>query len=142
MTINIASIPLGDFLEVETRTICTVENISLQIAGQPATPFNGLYFCNPNDTLVITAEIHEDGVLRSDLTLPFTIKMPMVRHANGKPTDDEIYLNVNLEAGLMSTTGVIPRSGDWKILTARNNEALKVIGATWKLLTPDVTFIA
>lgn len=126
----------------ETRTVLTVENISLQIAGQPATALNGMHFCNPGDALSINAELHQDGVIRPDLTLPFAIKMPLVRHANGQPTDDEIYLNVTLTSGIMSTSGTIPRSGDWKILTSRNNEALKVIGADWKLVTPDVTFIA
>ncbi|GAB2927399.1 hypothetical protein [Rheinheimera gaetbuli] len=135
-------ISFADRTTSDVRTICTVENIGLQLAGQPATAFNGIYFCNPEDTLSISAEIHQDGVIRSDLSLPFTIKMPIVRHANGQPTDDEIYLNVTLANGVMTTTGSIPRSGDWKILTSRNNDALNVIGANWKLDTPDVTFIA
>lgn len=126
----------------DPRAQLTVENITIQIANQPAQPFNGIYFCNPNDPLSITAELHQDGALRADLTIPFAIKMPLVRHANGQPTDDEIYLNVTLNNGVMTTSGAIPRSGDWKILTSRNNEALKVIGADWKLDTPDVTFIA
>lgn len=129
-------------LDNDNRVVCTVENINIKLADQPAQPFNGIYFCNPNDPISITAELHQDGVIRSDLSIPFAIKMPLGRHANGKPTDDEIYLNVTLTNGVMSTSGTIPRSGDWKILTSRNNEALKVIGADWKLNTPDVTFIA
>ena len=129
-------------LYLDERRIFAVENIEISIASALAVPFEGMYYCNPGDEINITAELHADGDIVAGLTIPAIIKMPIVRHANGKPTDDEMYLNVILNNGVMTTTGNIPRSGDWKILTSRINNALLEIKADWKLDTPDVTFIA
>ena len=125
----------------ESLTEYTVVNPSIFKGGDAITPFNGLYFGEVGEQIQITAELHDEKGL-VDISIPIPIKMPLVRHANGKPTDDEAYFNAALNAGVITITGTLQRSGDWKVLTERNNQALRVIGASFQLSAPDVTLIA
>lgn len=118
-----------------------VKNSLIQLNDVAITPFNGLYFAEVGAPIQITAELHDENGL-VDISIPIPIKMPLVRHANGKPTDDEAYFNAVLTAGVITITGTLQRSGDWKVLTERNNQALRVIGADFQLSAPDVTLIA
>ena len=118
-----------------------VKNSVIQMESIAITPFNGLYFAEVGAPIQITAELHNNNGL-VDISIPIPIKMPLVRHANGKPTDDEAYFNAALNAGVITITGTLQRSGDWKVLTERNNQALRVIGADFQLSAPDVTLIA
>jgi hypothetical protein len=122
----------------DTRTVKTLTNESVKVNGEPVQKFAGNYYANSGDTIELSADI-VDG---ADISAPVTLKMPLVRHANGQPTNDEIYLNVTLVDGVMTASGKIERSGDWKILIERINEALQRIGADWKLQHDDVTFLA
>jgi hypothetical protein len=122
----------------DTRTVKTLANESVKVNGESVQKFAGNYYANSGDTIELSADI-VDG---ADISVPVTLKMPLVRHANGQPTNDEIYLNVTLQSGVMTASGKIERSGDWKILIERINEALQRIGADWKLQHDDVTFLA
>lgn len=126
----------------DSRLIYTLQNESVTINGQPATPFAGSYYCEPNDTIQLSGEIVDNGVIVDSITIPVTLKMPVIRHANGQPTQEEIYLNVTLQNGVLTASGAIPWSGDWKIIIERNNEAIQRIGAQWKLQHRDITFLA
>lgn len=128
--------------EPDTRAVYTLQNESVQVNGQPLQPFAGNYYCNSGDTIQLSGEIVDNGVIVTSIDVPVTLKMPLIRHANGQPTQDEIYLNVTLTAGVMTASGTIERSGDWKLIIERNNEALQRIGANWKLQHNDVTFLA
>lgn len=141
------AIPVGATLNTspefaDNRAVYTIENSVISVNGTPASQFAGNYYCNAGDTIGLTGEISDNGAVVSSITVPVTLKMPLIRHANGQPTTDEIYLNVTLQNGIMTATGVIPVSGDWKIIIERNNEALQRIGADWKLQHNDVTFLA
>ena len=125
----------------EAMPLFDVNNSVILMHGNTLAPFNGIYFAEVGAPIQITAELHnENGLV--DISIPIPIKMPLVRHANGKPTDDEAYFNAVLTAGVITITGTLQRSGDWKVLTERNNQALKVIGADFQLSAPDVTLIA
>lgn len=126
----------------DSRAVYTMQNASVIINGQPANPFVGNYYCEPNDVVQISGEIVDNGVIVETISVPVTLKMPLIRHANGRPTQDEIYLNVTLQNGVLTATGTIPWSGDWKIIIERNNEAIQRIGANWKLQHEDITFLA
>lgn len=128
--------------EQDNRAVYTLQNESVQVNGQPLQPFAGNYYCNSGDAIQLSGEIVDNGVIVTSVDVPVTLKMPLIRHANGQPTQDEIYLNVTLTAGVMTASGVIERSGDWKLIIERNNEALQRIGANWKLQHNDVTFLA
>lgn len=129
--------------ETDDRLVYTLSNVSVTKNGEPLTQFAGNYYCEANDTIQLSGSITDaQGNTVTAITVPITVKMPLVRHANAQPTQDEIYLNVTLEDGVMTATGKIERSGDWKILIERVNEALKRIGGEWKIQHPDVTFLA
>lgn len=128
--------------KLDPRAVYTLKNASVIINGQPVAPFVGNYYCEPNDSIQLSGEIVDNGVTVESINIPVTLKMPLIRHANGKPTQDEIYLNVTLQNGVLTASGTIPWSGDWKIIIERNNEAIQRIGANWKLQHADITFLA
>jgi hypothetical protein len=120
----------------------TIADQQITANGQTLSAFAGNYYCQPGDTVQLVGNITDDGDTVTSINVPVTLKMPLVRHANGQPTQDEIYLNVTLLNGVITATGNIERSGDWKILIDRNNEALHRIGAQFKLAAADITFLA
>lgn len=96
--------------------------------GQPLTPFAGNYYCQPGQTVQLQGKIKDtNGDTVTSINVPVAVKMPLVRHANGKPTDIEIYLNVTFQNGVITAIGEIAGSGDWKILMERINAALQRI---------------
>ena len=126
----------------DNRVSYFLKNQQITANGQPVQFFAGNHYCQPGDTIQMQAEIVDDtGNVQTQINVPLTVKVPLVRHANGQPTTDEIYLNVTLLNGIITASGPINSSGDWKSLTHRNNEALARIGATWKLETADITFL-
>lgn len=127
---------------VDNRPVYTITDQVIEVNGNQIQPFAGNFYCQPGDTIQLQGNISNNGQTVTAITVPVTLKMPMVRHANGQPTADEIYLNVSLQSGVLTASGQIPWSGDWKILIDRNNEALKRIGAQWKLFAQDITFLA
>lgn len=126
----------------DDRSVYTLKNESVLINGQSATPFAGNYYCEPEDTIQLSGEIVDNGVIVESISIPVILKMPMIRHANGQPTQEEVYLNVTLQNGVLNASGKIPWSGDWKLIIERNNEAIQRIGADWKLQHSDITFLA
>jgi hypothetical protein len=138
MSIEFFEIVQATKVPEDTRSTRLLENESVKVNGQTVNTFAGNYYCNSGDTIELSGNI-SDG---EDISIPVTLKMPMVRHANGLPTNDEIYLNTTLANGVMTATGKIERSGDWKILIDRVNESLQRIGADWKMDHNDLTFLA
>lgn len=135
---------VGDpaYVQADRRPAYAIQDRQITANGQPVQFFAGNHYCQPGDTIQMQGEIVNDaGELQVQINVPITLKMPLVRHANGQPTTDEIYLNVTLVNGVVTASGKIDRSGDWKILIERNNEALARIGATWKFSAADITFL-
>lgn len=125
--------------EVPTYTIA---DQVIEVNGNQIQPFAGSYYCQPGDSIKLQGNITDEGKTVTAITVPVTLKMPLIRHANSRPTQDEIYLNVTLQNGVLTAIGTIPWSGDWKIIIERNNEAIQRIGANWKLQHADITFLA
>lgn len=127
-------------IEIETYTI---SNQQVTANGKPLELFVGNFYCQPGDTAQLIGNITDsNGNTVTSINLPVTVKLPLVKHVNGQPFADEIYLDVTLINGVITATGKIQSSGDWKILIARCNEALQRIGANWKLQHEDITFLA
>lgn len=139
MYINTNIPSISDAIKIEpSLPHVDLTDVTITINNQSATPFAGNYYCNVGDTITITGTLD----LPEPFTVPVTLKMPLVRHANGQPTQDEIYLNLTITNSVVTSTGTIPWSGDWKVLVERNNKALQAIGAPFKVLATDVTFLA
>lgn len=120
-------------------TIYDIENLAVTTSGTATnTSLSGDYVADIDEAIVISCDL----VGGSAVTYPGAIiKLPIVRHADGKPTDDEIYFNVTVIDGTLTASGTIPRSGDWKLLTVRINNALNRIGAGWNLNADDLGFL-
>lgn len=140
----IVEIPEGAELNpVDSRPVYGISDQQVTADGDPLTLFAGNYYCEPSNVVQLVGNIVDsEGNTVTSISVPVTLKMPLVRYANGQPTTDEIYLNVTLQNGVITATGKIERSGDWKILIERNNEALQRIGAQFRLQAADITFLA
>lgn len=113
------------------------------ISGLSVTPsdvaLSGDYSVDIDTDITISATLVDGSAI--DYT-GYVIKIPIVRHADGKPTDDEIYFDTTITNGVFSATGKLPRSGDWKLLASRVNKALKRINASWKIDADDVGMLS
>lgn len=131
-----------DLAPKDDRVLFTVEDAVINVNGAEATPAFGIFFTDPGAAIEINAVCKDASNNIPNISIPIPLKMPLVRHASGAPTQDEIYLNATINEGLLNITGVIPSSGDWKILVSRINRALNEVNAPFKFHAPDVTFIA
>lgn len=139
------NLPVTDYSgpwPVEDKIVYSIDNPVITINSQPVSPFAGNYYANVGDTVQLTGSIYDGSQTVTTIDIPVTLKMPLVRHANGLPTTDEIYLNTTITNGVLTVSGDIPWSGDWKILIDRVNDALARIGASWKLSHEDITILA
>lgn len=143
---DIYRIPVGkggwqqqEFKEKQTIQSYQIQNLTVTTGGTAADfTLSGDYVADIDENIVISCELIGGG----SVTYPGAIiKLPVVRHANGKPTDDEIYFNASIIDGTLTTSGSIPRSGDWKLLKSRINEALDRINANWHLDADDLGFL-
>lgn len=136
---------------VDNRPAYTISNQQITADGQPAQFFAGNHYFQPGDVVQLQGNITDsEGNTVTSINLPVSLKMPLVRHANGQPTTEEIYLNVTLQNGLITASGKIESSGDWKILMERINAALLRISQEleslgiepFKFAAADITFLA
>lgn len=134
---------LYDGSQYTAPLIFYISNPQITANGQPLQLFAGNYYCQPGDVVQLQGNITDsNGNTVTSINVPVTVKLPMVKHVNGQPFADEIYLDVTLVNGVITATGKIQSSGDWKILINRCNEAIARIGAPWKLASADITFLA
>jgi hypothetical protein len=143
-------------IAVDLRLDVILPNKNVTVAGVEALPYpNGFYYCSPADTLSVSAGLKaQDGTPLLEISYvwpeghplegqPMVLKLPFVRHAAGRATTDEVYLNATIVDGELTIWGKIPDvGGDWKILIDRCNVALKAIGAPFKVVSADITFLA
>lgn len=135
---------LWDGLEFSKPAETPVYRISepqVLVDGAPGTSFAGNYYVDVGRVIQFSGTLRTPDNTTPNITIPVTLKMPLVRHSNGVATQDEIYLNVTLNSGTLNIQGTVDRSGDWKVLIHRVNEALERIGAGWLLEHTDVTFL-
>lgn len=157
MSTTVVQVHQGDVISapVDNRAVFTLQGITLSAGGKQAIPMQpGLYYAEPGDVITLNANIYAGGEHQEQLTFlypeghpdvgqPSILKLPLVRHAAGKPVAEEIYMNATIVGGVLTATGKIPPTGgDWKIIVSRCNDALSVIKAPFKFQTEDVSFIA
>lgn len=111
-----------------------IGNRTLTAAGQPVNVDRPIYYVTETQALVLTADMHVNGVKRND-SLPGIMGLPFV-NANG----GDVYLKTTLVDGTFTITGTLP-SGSWKIIGDRVNRALAEINAPFRLDMPTYSFI-
>ena len=123
---------------VDTRIVYTADN-SVQVNGVSApVSIGGDYMADVGDAVTITATLTGEGVIDyGDAVL----KVPVTRHADNEPTDDEVYFKATIKNNVMVATGSFTRSGDWQLTAERLNSALERIGADWKVADKPLSII-
>jgi hypothetical protein len=120
-------------------TVYPVINLDVKTSGAAATiAYNGDYVANIGETVSIEGDLNGGGSIDYGAAI---IKMPVVRHADGLPTDDEVYFNATIVSGHLTATGAFPRGGDWKIIAGRVNRSVDRAGNGWHLSAGDITFL-
>lgn len=128
----------------------STQNESLTASGQPLQGLNNTYYAAVGSEIQLQADI-VDGqgnvqtqIDQASLGYPPVLKMPVIKFAGGigGTIIDEVYFTVTLAQGVLTATGKLPSSGDWKLLTNRLNQSLLSIGADWKISRNNTTFLA
>jgi hypothetical protein len=133
------SVIISYWNEPNLPTIYEIESLTVTTSGTPAeTALTGDYVSNIDEAIAINCVL----VGGMSVTYPgAVIKLPVVRHSDGRPTDDEIYFSATIIDGVLNATGSIGRSGDWKLLTSRINKSLDRINAGWHINADDIGFL-
>lgn len=128
----------GDIIK-DDRIKYNIQSLTLSVNSNTASKsISGDYVANIGDEVSIFATMQD----AEQINYPGAImKLPIVRYADDKPTDDEIYWNATIENGLMTASGTFPRSGDWKFSVNRINQALQRSGIEWKIQYNDVSIL-
>ena len=118
-------------------------NEQVIIAGQSSPATSLLHYATDIQPVLLQADImgtDNNGPFVVAINLPRSVGLPLVRFANGAPTQEEVYLDTTIVNGHMAASGTLP-SGAWKLLPDRVNRALAEINAPFRLELPVVTFI-
>lgn len=140
-------LPLDEYLPPDSPF--ATANEVLTLGGQPMQGIGNLYYGAVGAEVQLIAEIVDGAgnvqtqIDQTALGYPPVLKMPVVKFVGGATGTavDEVYFNVALSDGVMTATGTIPSSGDWKLQTARLNAAIAAIGADWTVRRDDLTFL-
>lgn len=124
-------------------------NTVVSFDGNPAQGLGNTYYGVQNITMTIVSDIVDsEGNLQTQidqtsLGYPPVLKMPVVKMVGGSSGTavDEIYMTTTLVNGVLTATGEIPSSGDWKLTSLRINESLKAINADWEIESLDVNIL-
>jgi len=124
-------------------------NESLESGGVALTGLGNVYYTDANTQVTISADIVDsDGVVQSQidqtlLGLPPLLKLPVNKYIGGASGQivDEVYFNATLSSGVLTATGIIPSSGDWKLTAERLNKSIQALGQSWQIDRQDITFL-
>lgn len=123
--------------------VYTYGNPKVQVDEQQSPFGAAIHYASESSGLRLSADITGTSNGQSfivPITLPGTVGLPMVRFANGQPTNEEVYLETSISNGHMVAYGTLP-SGAWKLVPDRVNRALAEINAPFRLDLSVVTFI-
>lgn len=138
------SLPTSEGLIFSTKSEAITAN------GQALGGMGNTFYAPVNAEIQLQADIVDAlGNLQTQIDqvefgYPPVLKMPVVKMAGGinGSVVDEVYFTVTLNKGVLTATGSLPASGDWKLLTSRINNSLSSIGADWQVERENTTFLA
>lgn len=128
--------------------VFTTNNESVTINGNPTEGYESVYYGVSGDSANMSFDIVDDqGVLQTQLDgvalgYPPVLALPVLKVVDGSNSNivDEVYFSTTLVAGVITTTGSFPASGNWKLLASRINAALGELGADWTISKNDIAF--
>lgn len=139
----------GDIVIPDTREVFYNVNESIISNDTPLTGLGDVYYANKNTDIIITADVVDnEGELQINidqtlLGFPPLLKLPVNKYIGGESGEvvDEVYFNATLTEGVLTATGKIPSSGDWKLTTERLNKSIEAIGGSFKIDRQNITFL-
>lgn len=129
-----------------TLTPYATSNEQITINGNAAISKQPIYFVANGQSISIVSDIVNDAnevqtqIDSSSLGYPPVLVVPVMKYAN-KQVVDEVYFQVTLVNGVITTSGTLPSAGNWKMKTDRVNESLAAINANWKFSDASANFI-
>jgi len=138
-----------DVVIPDTRTEYYNQNESITSGGEPLQGQSSTYYAPMHSDIVVSSEIVDsEGVVQTQLDqvilgFPPILKLPVNKYIGGREGSvvDEVYFNATLIEGVITATGKIPASGDWKLTTDRLNLSIQAIGGEFKIDRDDITFL-
>jgi hypothetical protein len=123
-------------------TTFNLSNLVITRNGGLAVPQNGnKYYLNPGDSVEVVGDIVNDSdELQIAISAPM-IKLPIIKHADDKPTADELYFSGSITSGVLTVSGTFTQSGNYKALAWRINKALDRLDAGFGVTLNDVDFL-
>lgn len=123
----------------QNTTTYPIINMQITVGGNAAsTTYTGDFDAAINDSIQITGSLQGGSLINYGTAI---LKLPIVRYAGGKVTDDEIYFNATVVDGVINAQGSFPRSGKWSLVTKRVNESIDSAGNGWYLSHKRVNFL-
>ena len=122
---------------------------SLTSEGNPLLGLNDTYYAPLSTDISVSAKIVDSqGTIQTqidqtELGFPSVLKLPVNKYLGGIDGQviDEVYFNATLTEGVLTATGKIPSSGDWKLTTERLNKSIEAIGGSFKIDRQNITFL-
>ena len=139
----------GDIVIPDTREVFYNANESMTNNGEPLPGSGDVYYAAKNAEIVISAEVvNGDGDIQTQidqtaLAFPPLLKLPVNKYIGGIEGHiaDEVYFNATLIEGVLTATGQIPTSGDWKLTTERLNKSIEALNGNFKIDRKNITFL-
>lgn len=139
----------GDVTPLDTREVFYNANESISSGGEALLGVGDVYYANKNTDITISAEVvNGDGDIQTQidqtaLAFPPVLKLPVNKYIGGIEGDiaDEVYFNATLVEGVLTATGQIPTSGDWKLTTDRLNKSIEALNGAFKIDRKNITFL-
>ena len=129
----------GTFTPVVVITY-DIDITNIEQGGKTLKPIKPSMFYVDTGVVDLAADCLFKGHINTSLELPLS-KTPIVRFADGFPTNDEFYGMLEIKSGKLTGSINIPKSGDWRIQSNRINNALKVFGIEWEVDFEDIHLI-
>lgn len=130
--------PKGTVIKIPVAEYEILNLSVLANSSQAATTFTGAYTSNVGDSIEFTGTLQDGSSINYGTEI---LKLPVIRYAGDKRTDDEIYFNATIQNGVLSASGSFPRGGKWVFKTERINESIDSAGNGWYLKSEDITFL-
>ena len=139
----------GDIVIPDTREVFYNANESMTSGGEALAGLGDVYYAAKNTEITISAEVvNGDGDIQTQidqtaLAFPPILKLPVNKYIGGESGQvvDEVYFNATLVEGILTATGQMPTSGDWKLTTDRLNKSIGALNGDFKIDRKNITFL-
>lgn len=123
----------------DNTTYYNVTDVTVTVDSASATKtYTGDYSADIGSEIEISGTLYGGSSINYGSTI---LKLPVVRCADGKPTNKEIYFNATVIDGVLTASGSLPTGGHWCFDIERINRAIDRAGNGWYLSHNNINFL-